>query len=257
LTDGLGAFIVDAGSIEWEHERAGPSHAPVTADPLFSQLLRLVKHARTYIKIAESSKRDEPAPDDASAAGLVPIPPDEAAAKAAKEALELAQRVVGIIDDIEAALGKNGAVLPRTAVPPGEGVGVGSAAEDAAYMAMHEDLGFDMREDIVPQATKALATGQIAQMSPQNATHLNKELATLANSLPPGVFLRVDETSLNEMRALIAGPEGTPYAFGLFEFSIKLPWDYPARSPTVKILTTAGGRVRFNPNRACRRLRRK
>lgn len=47
---------------------------------------------------------------------------------------------------------------------------------------------------------------------------------------------------------MIAGPEGTPYAGGLFEFHCFLPLEYPNVSPKMSLCTTAGGRVRFNPN---------
>lgn len=50
------------------------------------------------------------------------------------------------------------------------------------------------------------------------------------------------------MKALITGPEGTPYAFGCFEFDIFFPSTYPADAPMVNLQTTGNGSVRFNPN---------
>lgn len=47
---------------------------------------------------------------------------------------------------------------------------------------------------------------------------------------------------------MIAGPEGTPYAGGLFEFDCFLPLDFPDSPPLVNLATTGGGTVRFNPN---------
>ena len=47
---------------------------------------------------------------------------------------------------------------------------------------------------------------------------------------------------------MIAGPEGTPYEGGLFEFDCFMPLDYPNVPPLVHLRTTGGGRVRFNPN---------
>ncbi|KAI0684074.1 ubiquitin-conjugating enzyme/RWD-like protein, partial [Cytidiella melzeri] len=47
---------------------------------------------------------------------------------------------------------------------------------------------------------------------------------------------------------MIAGPEGTPYAGRLFEFDCFLTLDYPHKPPLMHLRTTAGGRVRFNPN---------
>ncbi len=48
--------------------------------------------------------------------------------------------------------------------------------------------------------------------------------------------------------ARVSRVQGTPYGFGLFEFDILLPADYPAKPPLVQLRTTGGGRMRFNPN---------
>jgi ubiquitin-protein ligase len=47
---------------------------------------------------------------------------------------------------------------------------------------------------------------------------------------------------------MIAGPEGTPYAGGLFEFDCLLPLEYPHKPPQMHLRTTGRGAVRFNPN---------
>ena len=49
---------------------------------------------------------------------------------------------------------------------------------------------------------------------------LRKEVTSLMSSLPPGVFVRVDENRLDVLRAAIAGPCGTPYQNGLFLFDM-------------------------------------
>lgn len=49
-------------------------------------------------------------------------------------------------------------------------------------------------------------------------------------------------------KVMIAGPEGTPYAGGLFEFDCFMPLDYPNSPPLLHLRTTGGGSVRFNPN---------
>ena len=53
---------------------------------------------------------------------------------------------------------------------------------------------------------------------------------------------------MDMMRALISGTEDTPYAHGLYLFDIVCPGSYPQNPPVVKIVTTGGGEVRFNPN---------
>lgn len=49
-------------------------------------------------------------------------------------------------------------------------------------------------------------------------------------------------------KIMIAGPDGTPYAGGLFEFDCFMPIQYPNKPPLLHLRTTGGGTVRFNPN---------
>jgi len=70
----------------------------------------------------------------------------------------------------------------------------------------------------------------------------------MATSLPPGVWVRVDEVRNDAIKIMIAGPEGTPYAGGLFEFDCYIPLQYPNTPPQMHLRTTGGGTVRFNPN---------
>jgi hypothetical protein len=50
------------------------------------------------------------------------------------------------------------------------------------------------------------------------------------------------------MRAIITGPEGTPYEGGCFVFDLLFPEGYPNVPPLMVLQTTGEGRVRFNPN---------
>lgn len=70
----------------------------------------------------------------------------------------------------------------------------------------------------------------------------------MATSLPEGIFVRVDESRNDTLKAIIAGPQSTPYAGGLFEFDIHLPSTYPNTAPLFNLRTTGKGTVRFNPN---------
>ncbi|KAI9771607.1 MAG: hypothetical protein M1840_001822 [Geoglossum simile] len=78
--------------------------------------------------------------------------------------------------------------------------------------------------------------------------HLTKELATMATSLPEGIFIRVSDGRPDVMKCMIIGPEGTPYEGGLFEFDIWCPEAYPNCPPKCQLKTTGGGTVGFNPN---------
>jgi ubiquitin-protein ligase len=62
------------------------------------------------------------------------------------------------------------------------------------------------------------------------------------------IFVKCDEKRMDVIKALIIGPEDTPYANGCFEFDILLPPSYPDTPPMVTFITTGGGVVRFNPN---------
>jgi len=81
---------------------------------------------------------------------------------------------------------------------------------------------------------------------------LMQELGSLATSLPvnegSSIFVRYDPDRLNLMKALITGPEGTPYSGGCFEFDLYFPGRYPDEPPKVHLVTTGHGTVRFNPN---------
>jgi ubiquitin-protein ligase len=81
---------------------------------------------------------------------------------------------------------------------------------------------------------------------------ISKEIATITTSLPlnasSSILVRVDESRNDVLRAMITGPEGTPYENGCFVFDIFLPLAYPEQPPKVLLTTTGSGTVRFNPN---------
>ncbi len=86
----------------------------------------------------------------------------------------------------------------------------------------------------------------------QATLRIAQEMGSFQNSLPlslsSSVFVRSDEDSMNCMKAIITGPEDTPYSGGCFEFDIYLPPNYPNTVPKVVLKTTGKGTFRFNPN---------
>lgn len=62
-----------------------------------------------------------------------------------------------------------------------------------------------------------------------------------------GIYYWYDDADITKGKALIIGPEGTPYANCPLLFSFTLPDDYPFNPPIVKILTS-DGTTRFHPN---------
>jgi len=81
-----------------------------------------------------------------------------------------------------------------------------------------------------------------------------QEISSLAapNALPvtasSSIFVRSDDEKSTLLKALITGPEDTPYTGGVYEFDIYFPNKYPTVPPKVHFRTTGNGTVRFNPN---------
>ena len=66
-----------------------------------------------------------------------------------------------------------------------------------------------------------------------------------------GIFINVDADNPFHVRALIIGPEDTPYAYGNYLFDMHFPNDtYPHTPPKVSY-ETRSGHIRFNPNLYC------
>jgi len=90
---------------------------------------------------------------------------------------------------------------------------------------------------------------QIAREKTLRAAQEQSALSTsLPLSLSSSVFVRVDSSRIDTLRALISGPDDTPYQNGCFLFDIFLPSSYPHHAPLVNLETTGNGTVRFNPN---------
>ena len=62
-----------------------------------------------------------------------------------------------------------------------------------------------------------------------------------------GIFIHWDEENMYKIKALIIGPEDTPYAYGNYLFDITFSDDYPHKPPLVQYQTRYGN-IRFNPN---------
>lgn len=77
---------------------------------------------------------------------------------------------------------------------------------------------------------------------------IQKDIQQIKINKPSGIHVVPHEDNMSVVHALIIGPEGTPYHNGFFYFVVTFPDEYPLYPPTVKLMTTGGGRVRFNPN---------
>ncbi|KAJ4450335.1 hypothetical protein ANN_01755 [Periplaneta americana] len=84
--------------------------------------------------------------------------------------------------------------------------------------------------------------------SHQCLLRIKRDMMSIYNEPPPGLFVVPDEKDMTIIHALITGSFDTPYEGGFFYFLIRCPSDYPIRPPRVKLMTTGAGTVRFNPN---------
>ncbi|PWA84111.1 ubiquitin-conjugating enzyme/RWD-like protein [Artemisia annua] len=74
---------------------------------------------------------------------------------------------------------------------------------------------------------------------------IQDEWKILEKGLPGTIFVRVYETRMDLLRAVLMGPEGTPYHDGLFVFDVHFPPTYPDTPPMVYYYS---GGLRLNPN---------
>ncbi|KAB7499703.1 Ubiquitin-conjugating enzyme E2 Z [Armadillidium nasatum] len=80
------------------------------------------------------------------------------------------------------------------------------------------------------------------------STRIKRDLTALFKEPLPGIFAIPDEKNFCLVHCLILGPFETPYEGGYFHFAVRFGPSYPIHPPRVRMLTTGGGKVRFNPN---------
>ncbi|OIV99159.1 hypothetical protein TanjilG_01134 [Lupinus angustifolius] len=85
----------------------------------------------------------------------------------------------------------------------------------------------------------------VKQHSKNWAKRIQEEWKSLEKDLPDSIFVRVYESRIDILRAVIIGAEGTPYHDGLFFFDVFFPSAYPNIPPHVHY--NSGG-LRLNPN---------
>jgi len=190
-------------------------------------------------------------------AGAVNLPP---ATGALVKQVRRAMRALNRADVLHAAAAAEGgtAAADGEDAPAGEGdAAAAQAATEAAYVRAMKPVQFEFVPDLVDRSTYRTEASRLSGVPGGPAAkgrllRLSQEVASLSGSLPlfwaSGVLLRVDEDRFDVLRALVFGPEGTPYAHGAFVFDFFLPAAFPRVPPAAKLLTTGGGRVRFNPN---------
>ncbi|XP_027911801.1 probable ubiquitin-conjugating enzyme E2 26 isoform X2 [Vigna unguiculata] len=83
------------------------------------------------------------------------------------------------------------------------------------------------------------------QVSRNCAKRIQEEWKSLEKDLPDSIFVRVYESRIDLLRAVIIGAEGTPYHDGLFFFDVFFPSSYPNVPPEVHYHSCG---LRLNPN---------
>jgi ubiquitin-conjugating enzyme E2 T len=74
-------------------------------------------------------------------------------------------------------------------------------------------------------------------MSSPHLLRLGKEIRMLAEDPPPGVVAWPVGDSLVRLEAQVTGPEGTPYAAGVWRLEVTVPSRYPFEPPKVRFAT--------------------
>lgn len=74
-----------------------------------------------------------------------------------------------------------------------------------------------------------------------------REYLRSASLKEQGIFCIFDDEDVLHVRAMLIGPEDTPYAYGFYFFDMKFPTDYPFKPPKVSYETRVG-HTRFHPN---------
>ena len=121
-----------------------------------------------------------------------------------------------------------------------------------SYVDIMKETAFGFAKIIESRHFKFMDKTSSSNVSPNFSRRLKSEIRNLSSNLPisdtSSIFLRIDENNMSIMKFLIIPHPDTPYAYGCFEFDMYLNADYPSTPPHVEIITTGGGKFRFNPN---------
>lgn len=97
----------------------------------------------------------------------------------------------------------------------------------------HSDHHYSKEKDCIQPPSKAWTK------------KIQEEWRILEKDLPDTIYVRVYETRMDLLRAVILGADGTPYHDGAFFFDVFFPADYPNSPP--RVYYHSGG-LRLNPN---------
>ncbi|KAI0076050.1 hypothetical protein K474DRAFT_1685012 [Panus rudis PR-1116 ss-1] len=239
---GIAEWMWNGGSISWDRADG----ELVQAAPLYTYFQKLTKQCEAFIagasQLLESGNgatSDEDIDTTLKATSLC------GDIISARDAIDRAMKVMGI-DPVEIAVSLAISTKGKDAVR--------SSELDHKYEEDCQRLSFRHVNILHTDSrlrfhyAREVASTANASRNPKDRLHLIKELAVMATSLPVGIWVRVDEVRNDVIKVMIAGPVGTPYEGGLFEFDCFIPLEYPHKPPLMNLCTTGSGTVRFNPN---------
>ncbi|KAI5385317.1 hypothetical protein KIW84_072062 [Lathyrus oleraceus] len=119
-------------------------------------------------------------------------------------------------------------------------------ATDAVMQKFRQFKPFDTVDSFPDHHYDKEGASVLEAQRPKNwAKKIQEEWKILEENLPETIFVRVCESKMELLRAVIIGPQGTPYHDGLFFFDCLFPSSYPAGPPQVHYHS---GGLRLNPN---------
>jgi len=101
--------------------------------------------------------------------------------------------------------------VPSQPIASGSGANA-AAAEEERYRKACDELAFAFLDDGVITRDHVYGRNGKSALATANAKALNREMASLRTSLPPGIFVRLDPARRDLLKAMIAGPPSTPCA---------------------------------------------
>ena len=262
-------------------EKLGPKSEASTDTELVATRQLAATILETCTEVSESCVAPPPEPPAVSPPKPSQAPAESAPAAAGRGARgaaaaptprttrqQVAQAASGAPPAAEAAKpsGRRGKKEAAAAAPvpvsdadgAGSSSGSGEASAsgvEAAYESTMRELSFDTSDSLPGHHYASRAEGKEAASTQLAARtkRLTLEAADMMGGALPvsvssSIWARMCEGQMCLWRAMISGPEGTPYSAGLFIFDILCPSDYPNVAPKVNLQTTGGGTVRFNPN---------
>ncbi|GFR51568.1 hypothetical protein Agub_g13904, partial [Astrephomene gubernaculifera] len=210
-------------------------------------LAQIITHIAAYLQ-QHQPQEAAAAAAAASAAAAAPSAPPPPSAAAGADAAPAADRTASGAHASSSGSGSGAAIAS------GGGGSSSPGCSAAAYVAVLKPLQVDAVSGLDKAGAHHYANSvrNESHVPKTRAMRLAKEVASLESLLPlspsSSVFVRVDEGAVQLWKAIVIGPEDTPYSGGCFVFDFYFPPQYPNSPPQVHLVTTGGGRVRFNPN---------